>query len=564
MQAGSVALVHGLMCPAFLPLGALHRYRSLTVNAAVSKTQEILGNVSINGEVGGAGGAYSYEALKRLDRIRLSICSPKPDTNETIELVKRFPSTCRHSQSENEIQEIFDVLVCGGTLGIFLATALRTKGLRVGIIEKNVIKGRAQEWNISMNELLELVEAGILERDDIEQISVIKFNPNRCGFEGKGDIWVEDILNLGVLPAKLVEIMRRRFLSLGGVIFEGQSVANICIYDDVAVLEIDKEKKLYSRLIIDAMGNFSPIVKQIRSKRKPDGMCLVVGTCSRGFKENVTSDVIFSNLPVKTIEDSRVQYFWEAFPSGSGPTDRTTYLFTYVDDLRGCPSLEQLLDDYWDLMPAYQGVQLDDLEILRVIFGMFPAYRDSGIQSPVSFGGFCSMTRHLKRLATGIYEAVRGDYVDSYSLSKINPYMPNLSASWLFLRSMSASRNPDVSPDFINELLHINFQCMQKLGDPVLRPFLQQDIIQFTPLAKTLGLISITRPEILPSIFKQVGIPAVLEWSVHFFMLGYYTFLSSFLDPLMRPWIDVLPDKQKYEWRRNFDAWKYGSGLDYK
>lgn len=26
-----------------------------------------------------------------------------------------------------------------------------------------------------------------------------------------------------------------------------------------------------------------------------------------------------------------VQYFWEAFPSGSGPTDRTTYLFTYID-----------------------------------------------------------------------------------------------------------------------------------------------------------------------------------------------------------------------------------------
>ena len=26
-----------------------------------------------------------------------------------------------------------------------------------------------------------------------------------------------------------------------------------------------------------------------------------------------------------------VQYFWEAFPSGSGSSDRTTYLFTYID-----------------------------------------------------------------------------------------------------------------------------------------------------------------------------------------------------------------------------------------
>jgi hypothetical protein len=28
-------------------------------------------------------------------------------------------------------------------------------------------------------------------------------------------------------------------------------------------------------------------------------------------------------------------------------------------------------------------------------------------------------------------------------------------------------------PDFINELLSVNFGCMQRLGNPVLRPFLQ-------------------------------------------------------------------------------------------
>lgn len=42
--------------------------------------------------------------------------------------------------------EIFDVLVCGGTLGIFIATALSSKGLRVGIIERNKIKGVIQPY----------------------------------------------------------------------------------------------------------------------------------------------------------------------------------------------------------------------------------------------------------------------------------------------------------------------------------------------------------------------------------------------------------------------------------
>lgn len=109
-----------------------------------------------------------------------------------------------------------------------------------------------------------------------------------------------------------------------------------------------------SRLIIDAMGNFSPVVKQIRRGRKPDGVCLVVGTCARGFENNSNSDVIFSSSSVKRVGDSKAQYFWEAFPAGSGPLDRTTYMFTYVEPQPGSPKLEELLEEYWNLMPEYQ------------------------------------------------------------------------------------------------------------------------------------------------------------------------------------------------------------------
>jgi len=128
----------------------------------------------------------------------------------------------------------------------------------------------------------------------------------------------------------------------------------------------------------------------------------------------------------------------------------------------------------------------------------------------------------------GIHEAINGGYLDSYNLSLLNPYMvlsnfpqrfesfrvcgmklntwprlcimqPNLSASWLFQRAMSAKKQSNVPVDFINELLYTNFSCMQvvflswlrlfwcfflllllfypsflqRLGDPVLRPFLQ-------------------------------------------------------------------------------------------
>ncbi|XP_015062383.1 uncharacterized protein LOC107008010 isoform X1 [Solanum pennellii] len=565
--------------PSAIRLSGNSKKVSFQAQATPTRTQRIMEGIAVSGEVGGAGGAYSYTALKRLDQLLSKICSASAVVEEPQKVVSSVPGSYKDSEHVGNSEEMFDVIVCGGTLGIFIATALSSKGLRVGVVERNVLKGREQEWNISRKELLELVEVGVLTEDDIEEATAASFNPNRCGFEGKGDIWVQGILNLGVSPVKLVEIVKDRFDSLGGVTFEGYSVSNISVYQDAAVLQLKEGKTLFSRLIIDAMGNFSPIVKQIRCGRKPDGMCLVVGTCCRGFKENSTSDVIFSSASAKEVGQSLVQYFWEAFPAGSGPIDRTTYMFTYVDPQPGSPQLEELLEDYWDLMPKYQGVSFDDLEILRIIFGIFPTYRDSplpaafdrilqfgdasGIQSPVSFGGFGSLTRHLGRLTTGIYEALEGNFLDSKSLSMLNPYMPNLSSSWLFQRAMSAKKQSNVPPDFINELLSANFISMKKLGDPVLRPFLQ-DVIQFGPLVKTLGLITLTRPQIIPSIFKQVGIPVLLEWFGHFIMLGYYTFLSTFLDPTIRPLIESFPAKMRYEWKRGLEAWQYGAGLDYK
>nr|GLL23034.1 uncharacterized protein LOC109187702 [Ipomoea trifida] len=551
-----------------------------------SRTQSlergIMKSISVSGEVGGAGGAYSYNALKRLDQLWSDICSASQAVTQVPrQVVSTVPGSYKDSELGGKSLEMFDVVVCGGTLGIFIATALSSKGLQVGIVERNVLKGREQEWNISRKELLELVEAGILTEDDIERAVAASYNPNRCGFEGRGDIWVNDILNLGISPSKLIQIMKERFDSLGGVIFEGYSVSTINVYEDGVVLHLDEGKVLSSRLIIDAMGNFSPIVKQIRRGRRPDGVCLVVGTCCRGFEDNSTSDVIFSSASVKEAGESKVHYFWEAFPAGSGSMDRTTYMFTYVDPQPGCPKLEELLEDYWDLMPSYQGVSLDSLEILRVIFGIFPTYRDSPLQA--------AFDRVLQE--QGIIEAVDEDFLDSQSLSLLNPYMPNLSASWLFQRAMSAKKHSDVPPDFINDLLFSNFRSMQvgrsqlcflgtcfcssfyralfvmmicqRLGDPVLRPFLQ-DVIQFGPLVKTLGLVMLTKPQILPSIFKQVGIPVLLDWSGHFFMLGYYTFLSTYLDPAIRPLIDTFPAKMRYEWKRRLEAWKYGAGLDYK
>ncbi|CAM6124484.1 unnamed protein product [Calypogeia fissa] len=546
--------------------------------ATKSRTQRIMESIPKSEEAGGAGGTSSYQALQRADMQWERIRNSGPDPGPAPEIVRRLQGQKSPVRESSTATDLYDVVVCGGTLGVCIATSLLLRGWNVAIVERGQLRGRTQEWNISRKELNELVKMGLLNAEEVEEIISIEFNPNRVGFGGGPEIWVEDILHLGVSPAKLIETVKQRFLSAGGTILEGTGLSKVDVFDDEAVTLLDNKQSIRSRLILDVMGNASPIVRQIRWGQRPDGICLVVGGCARGFENNTTSDVIFTTTPVTEIGNSKAQFFWEAFPAGSGPKDRTTYLFTYIDATPSRPSLEEMMEAYWDLMPKYQGVELKDLTFLRVLHGYFPTYRKSplpssfdrvlqvgdasGIQSPLSFGGFGSITRHLPRLTDGLVDALEGNCLDTKSLSLLNPYMPNLSGAWLLQRAMSVPPGGNPPPGFINELLSTNFQSMERLGDPVLRPFLQ-DIVQFGPLAGTMGSMMMRNPGILPTIFTQVGVVPLVDWLVHFVALGWYTFLGLVVAPRLRTWANGLNKQQKFIWKRRFEAWEYGSGLDY-
>merc|ERR1712127_537522 len=159
-------------------------------------------------------------------------------------------------------------------------------------------------------------------------------------------------------------------------------------------------------------------------------------------------------------------------------------MFTYLDAEKDRPNLETLMDDYWDLLPIYQpSIQNPekDLDVKRVLFAFFPTYRDSplkpafsrvlavgdasGIQSPLSFGGFGALTRHLERISGALCEALEKDCLHKDDLSLINAYTPNLSAAWMFQKAMSVRMGQKVDPKFINRLLATNFMVMEDMGD---------------------------------------------------------------------------------------------------
>jgi lycopene cyclase CruP len=465
-----------------------------------------------------------------------------------------------------------DVAICGGTLGIFIGCALQLQGWRVVLLEQGQLRGRAQEWNISRKELDALLELDLLSLAELEQAIVTTYNPARVGFHGGIELWVKDILNIGVDPVFLLATLKEKFLAAGGRLLEETGFDRATVHPDGVLIQGTNQTVLKARLLLDVMGHFSSIAQQARSisegDLQPEGVCLVVGSCAQGLPLKDSGDLIYTFAP----SQNQCQYFWEAFPARDG---RTTYMFTYVDADPQRFGFSELLEDYLSLLPQYQDVDLAAVEFQRMLMGFFPAYQNSplqtpwsrilqigdssGMQSPLSFGGFGALIRHLVRLTTGIQECLTQDFLTEVDLRLLQPYQPNLSVTWLFQKSMSVGMSQQIEPDRINQLLSTTFTAMEKLGDPVLRPFLQ-DIVQFSALSQTMLAMAVADPILVAKIVRQVGLSTLLDWAGHFACLGSYSLLNQ-----LGPWIPGQNNsiQKQFYWACRRNAWRFGSGGDY-
>ncbi|CAK7349017.1 unnamed protein product [Dovyalis caffra] len=109
---------------------------------------------------------------------------------------------------------------------------------------------------------------------------------------------------------------------------------------------------------------------------------------------------------------------------------------------------------------------------------------------------------------------------------------------------MSAKKNSNVPPEFINELLYVNFQSMQVGSHCYVN---KPQLLQFFVLYESVSFLSF--PDDSAYLFSEAGGSSSKT-------------ISS--DPVIRPLLTAFPSKIKYEWKQHLEAWKYGSGLDYK
>lgn len=505
----------------------------------------------------------------------------------------------------------FDVCVCGGILGIMLALSLMEYTSRVCVVEKRAVQGRKQEWNISRHDLDVLMRLGLLTPEEIESCIASQWDQDRIAFKGEEqDVWIRGALDLGVDPQRLVALLKEKFLARGGTILEHHMFRRAYIHEDLARVELkpfdisaesgdwnaadmnrgssgsedepsatSPRSSLTCRLVVDCMGHYSPIVKQMRHGQSAEGMVIVVGGCMEeeapGDGDRRAND--FADLLV-TIDDSQndMQYFWEAFPAEGGRS-KTVYMFAYADADQGRPAMVDIFDTFLSNLERYQGISLGSIRWKRVLMGGFPCYSKnvplkpafdrviqagdaSAVQSPLSFGGFASMCRHLPRLQRGIVHALETDRLNKNDLALIQPYLPNLAVAWLFQRAMSLkvgqSSKPYISPDHINRLMMCNFRVMTFFGPSVTLPFVQ-DSFQALPLGLVMLGMMFRDPITIIKVLFQVGPGMVMRWIVHYMCLVVYTTLHllvtvSGLDRVMTG----------FRAQRFFDALKWGSGLD--
>jgi len=211
---------------------------------------------------------------------------------------------------------------------------------------------------------------------------------------------VQDVLNIGVDPVCLLETLKCVSSPLVAVCLKTLPLRGSGSPDGVIV----EAAEFQNAVLLDAMGHFSPL-GQARQGQKPDGVCLVVAVVPKDFLKIILAICWCHSHPY------RINASTSGKPS-QHETSRTTYLFTYMDAHPERLSLEALFEDYLRLMPEYQGVELAQLQLQRALFGfplvpastavalgrILPVGDSSGNQSPLSFGGFGAMVRHLKRL----------------------------------------------------------------------------------------------------------------------------------------------------------------------
>ncbi len=412
--------------------------------------------------------------------------------------------------------DTFDIIYAGGGLNLLHAAVMTCRyGLRVLVFDRFTVGAVHREWNISREELRELLEVGLLTPAELESIIQSEYQDGLVRFFSANihvppaELHLKDVLDVAVDADKLTTLCVRKIQEqrpkngLSNVILHGTTFVRCAVQPThgvtVDVTNTNGAAHSYgASLLIDGMGSTSPIACQLNCGKPFSLVCPTVGTVARGYKRGTATDAVAPALGevLVSTEDTNKgrQLIWETFP---GAGDQVAiYLFYYAETGQRADLLE-LFDDFFALLPSYKDTST--VEILKPVYGFIPAGYNitlpwrkeqktlaydrvlslgdaAAFQSPLTFCGFGSYVRNLRRITTLLSYALSNKQLDAQSLNQIRASEVVPAVARAFSKFMIAKTEGKEAAWQVNETMNVFCHVLADLGPRVTNDFFKDRI----------------------------------------------------------------------------------------
>jgi lycopene cyclase CruA len=449
----------------------------------------------------------------------------------------------------------FEIIYAGGRLGLLHAAVLAARFKRRVLVFDAGTVGREggsgdgnRAWNISGEELGEFERAGLFTKEEIEAAIVNRYRSAFVKFHDAASrvktppLWMENVLDVAVDADKLLALAAAKIRARqaeGCALLERMRFVRAYVEADRVSVELEEvrddgsrsssshssssRRRLFAaRLFVDAEGLHSPVARQLGGGRALTHVAPSVGTVARGFARGEGADRVDFNVGeiLVSTEDARDhrQLIWEGFAGARARDEYATRLFFYdAVDSPADKSLLALFERYFEELPRYKraGAQW---RVERPLYGYAPGatprgWKTRGAQtaedrvmlvgdaaqgasSPLSFSGFGSCVRHLRRLTHLTDLALAADLLDARALSEINAPAPRVAQMSGFAEFLRPA--PQSEPANVNETLNAVMAALHGL-DVRVRRELFQDRMSFSAFKSLLSRTA----KLYPRIFQR-------------------------------------------------------------
>ncbi|MBF2067717.1 MAG: flavin-dependent dehydrogenase [Calothrix sp. C42_A2020_038] len=473
----------------------------------------------------------------------------------------------------------YDIIYIGGALGVIHAAVMAQLGYKVLLIERLPFGRMNREWNISRDEIQNLINLGLVTSNEVETIIAREYKDGFNKFFDANNppklkapvLHTPTVLNVSLKSDKWLQMCGEKLKAAGGEIWDEMEFIRADIDEQVTVtvkdLVNETEKQASARLLVDAMGTTSPIAWQLNGTRAFDSVCPTVGAVLSGFTPGVWDsqygDVLYSHGDISRGR----QLIWELFP---GENDELTiYLFHYHQVNPQNPgSLLEMYEDFFTILPEYRRCDMSKLEWKKPTFGYIPGHFSTSansrivafdrliaigdaasLQSPLVFTGFGSLVRNLERLTKLLDCALKHDLLSARHLNRIRAFQSNIAVTWMFSKGMMVPTGKFLPPERINSMLNNFFGLLADSSPEVAENFIKDrfDWLTFNQLALKAAR---KNPALLPWIWELAGARDLFRWLGNYINFTRHTIVSA----LLGNWFSVFIAKNQIWLENNYPS----------